>query len=58
MRQLEKWYDVNVVYDKNVTNEEFIGSISRQVNISQILDMLKKAGSVDFEIKGRTVMVK
>jgi len=58
MRQLEKWYDVNVVYDRNVTDEEFVGSISRQVNISQILDMLKKAGSIDFVIKGRTVIVK
>lgn len=58
MRQLEKWYDVNVVYERNVTNEEFVGSISRQVNISQILDMLKKAGSIDFVIKGRTVIVK
>jgi len=58
MRQLERWYDVNVVYGKNVTDEEFIGSISRQVNISQILEMLEKAGSVDFEIKGRTIIVK
>jgi ferric-dicitrate binding protein FerR (iron transport regulator) len=58
MRQLERWYDVNVVYSKNVTDEEFIGSISRQVNISEILEMLEKAGSVYFEIKGRTIIVK
>src|SRR6185312_1154953 len=58
MRQLERWYDVSVVYSKDVTNEEFVGSISRQVNISQILEMLEKAGSVDFKIKRSTIIVK
>jgi transmembrane sensor len=59
MRQLEHWYDVSVIYDdKEVTNEEFVGSISRNVNISQILQMLEKTGAVKFEITGRTVIVK
>jgi ferric-dicitrate binding protein FerR (iron transport regulator) len=49
MRQLEHWYDVSVIYDdKEVTNEEFVGSISRNVNISQILQMLEKTGAVKF----------
>ena len=57
MRQLEKWYDVSVIYDKEVPDEEFVGSISRNVNVSQILEMLEKTGSVNFEIKGRTIVV-
>jgi ferric-dicitrate binding protein FerR (iron transport regulator) len=57
MRQLEKWYDVSVIYDKVVPDEEFVGSVSRNVNISQILEMLEKTGSVNFEIKGRTIIV-
>ena len=57
MRQLEKWYDVSVIYDKEVPDEEFVGSVSRDVNISQILEMLEKTGSVNFEIKGRTIIV-
>ena len=57
MRQLEKWYDVSVIYDKEVPDEEFVGSISRNVNVSQILEMLEKTGSVNFEIKGRTIIV-
>jgi ferric-dicitrate binding protein FerR (iron transport regulator) len=57
MRQLEKWYDVSVIYDKEVPDEEFVGSVSRNVNISQILEMLEKTGSVNFEIKGRTIIV-
>ncbi len=58
MRQLEKWYDIDVVYQATDTNETFMGSISRDVNCSQILDMLEKTGSLKFEIVGRRVIVK
>lgn len=58
MRQLEKWYDIDVEYGKNISPEEFVGMISRDVPISQILDMLKKTGTVDFEISGKKVTVK
>ncbi len=58
MRQLEKWYDIEVVYQVPDTNETFMGSISRNVNFSQILDMLEKTGSLKFEIVGRRVIVK
>ncbi|MEI9810849.1 MAG: FecR domain-containing protein [Bacteroidota bacterium] len=58
MRQLEKWYDIEVAYTGNLTKEEFIGVVSRNVNISQILNMLEKTRTVSFEIKGRKVFVK
>jgi len=58
MRQLERWYDVQVEYSGNVSNEEFVGTISRFGNISEVLSMLQKTGTVSFEIKGRKVIVK
>jgi transmembrane sensor len=58
MRQLERWYDVQVEYSGNVSQEEFIGAISRFGNISDVLRMLEKTGTVSFEIKGRKVIVK
>jgi len=58
MRQLERWYGVSVTYHKNVTTEEFDGVISRNVNISQILDMLEKSGNVKFTIQDRNILVK
>lgn len=60
MRQLARWYDVDVSYQGNVTNELFVGVLnrSRYENISQILDMLEKTRTVSFAISGRHVTVK
>ena len=58
MRQLERWYNITVSYEGNITKEEFVGVISRNVNISQILNMLEKAGDIKFEIEGRKIIVK
>ncbi len=58
MRKLEKWYDLDVRFSGNATSELFVGIISRDVNISQILDMLEKTRTVSFEIRGKTIIVK
>ena len=57
MKQLSRWYDVAIVYEGNVTYE-FGGSLSRQINVSQVLHLLQQAGGVHFEIKGRTIYVR
>jgi ferric-dicitrate binding protein FerR (iron transport regulator) len=58
MRQLERWYGITVSYSENATDEEFVGVISRNVNLSQILEMLKKTGRVSFDIQDKNVIVK
>ena len=58
MRQLERWYDVEVSYAPNVSKEEYIGTITRFSNISAVLNMLERTGTVRFEVKGRRVLVK
>lgn len=58
MRQLERWYDLEVTYAPNVTSEEFIGTITRYTNISAVLKMLERTGTVHFEVQGRKVFVK
>lgn len=57
MRQLSRWYGIEVVYEGEVTGEEFSGDISRNKNISQILHMLEYSQSVHFKISGRRVVV-
>lgn len=59
MRQLARWYNVEVTYQGNITDEEFVGVInkSRYENISQILQMLEKTGTVSFLINQRSVTV-
>jgi transmembrane sensor len=58
MRQLERWYNIEVSYAPNVSTEEFVGSITRFSNISEVLRMLERTGTVHFEIQGRKVLVK
>jgi transmembrane sensor len=58
MRQLERWYDIEVSYAPNVSKEEYIGTITRFSNISAVLNMLERTGTVRFELKGKKVIVK
>ena len=57
MRQLSRWYDMDVRYDGQV-KKHFIGGISRQVNLSKVLSMLEQTGEVSFQIDGQTIIVK
>jgi len=57
MRQLSRWYDVDIIYKGNITNEGLNGKISRYKNISQILQMLESTGLVHFELHGKEVTV-
>jgi len=57
MSQLQRWYNIEVVYEGEVGPEVFHANISRHKNISQILNSLKKTNAVHFKIEGRRVMV-
>ena len=56
MRQISRWYNVEVEY-KGKISLHFAGAISRNVNISQVLEMLEKAGGIKTTIKGNKVIV-
>jgi ferric-dicitrate binding protein FerR (iron transport regulator) len=56
MRQLARWYDVDVEYKGSVSSH-FGGTISRDVNLSQVLNMLHLTGEVKFQIEDRKVIV-
>lgn len=58
MKQLGRWYDVYPDYQQQVTDEKFVGVISRNVNLSQILAMLERTGVVKFSIVGKNVIIK
>jgi ferric-dicitrate binding protein FerR (iron transport regulator) len=57
MRKISRWYDVDVVYQKDVVNQKFAGSISRFEEVSKVLRMLELTGSIHFKIEGRRVTV-
>lgn len=56
MRQIGRWYDVDVEYKDNV-NGHIGGTISRNQNVSKVLHMLEMTGAVKFTIEGRKVTV-
>jgi transmembrane sensor len=56
MRQVARWYDVNVVYAGNLPKEKFIGEISRTSNLSDVFKILE-LNDVHFEVQGKTVIV-
>jgi len=44
MRQLARWYDVQVVYEPGVTSHKFYGEIGRNLSLAQVLEGLKLSG--------------
>lgn len=58
MRQVSRWYNVDVVFEGPVTKEVFTGRISRSRNISQVLKMVQGSKSVQLTFSGRRIMVK
>ena len=51
MRMVSRWYDVQIEYKTNVTQERINGSISRSVPLSEMLNMLELTGLVHFRIE-------
>ncbi|MEO8962711.1 MAG: FecR domain-containing protein [Ginsengibacter sp.] len=56
MRQIARWYDVSVDY-KGIVSSHFGGSISRDVNLSQVLKMLEMTSNLKFQIEDQHVVV-
>jgi transmembrane sensor len=57
MQKISRWYNIEVQYKDNITEEGFTGTISRFSNISDVLSMLERTKTVHFEIEGRRVTV-
>jgi len=57
MRMVERWYNVQVRYDGEITKETFGGAVSRYESISEVLKPLEATGKVKFKIEGRTIIV-
>ncbi|MBX2914491.1 MAG: FecR family protein [Cyclobacteriaceae bacterium] len=56
MKQVARWYDVEVIYEGKVTTL-FGGSIPRDMSASKVFKALELTGGVHFKIDGKTVIV-
>ncbi|MGX5819080.1 FecR family protein [Chitinophaga lutea] len=56
MRQLERWYDVDVRYEGPVPSNVFRGKMYRSVKLSTVLERFRDMG-INCKIEGNTVVV-
>ena len=58
MRQIARWYDVDIQYEGDLSSIHFSGEISRKDNVENLLEILESEGRVKFTIQGRKITVK
>lgn len=56
MRQLTRWYDVEVVYTAAIPQRRFGGKMERDLLLSQVLKILEKS-EVNFKVEGNRLLV-
>ena len=57
MRQVARWYDVNIAYSGTMPTNKFTGVIPRKSDVRELLTVLEVTGKVHFRQNGKTVTV-
>lgn len=57
MRQIARWYDVDIIYQSELGDRKLRGDIPRDVKASQVFKMLEETGGAKFRIEGKKVYV-
>ncbi|HTE32205.1 MAG TPA: FecR family protein [Chryseolinea sp.] len=57
LRQLERWYDIEIKYTGKRSGIKVKGKMYRDVNLSDVLEVLNKMG-LSFDTEGRTIIVR
>lgn len=59
LRDLERWYDVRIfIQNEKIRQLTFTGNLPKFENMGKVLDVISLATCVDFEVNGRTILVK
>jgi transmembrane sensor len=58
MRQIARWYDVDVMYEGAIPNRKFGGEISRMNNVSRVLKVLEESGIRFKQEKGKIIIAR
>jgi len=56
MRQVSRWYDVEVEFKGNITDDGFTGKVDRNVPLSKLLKVLEQY-ELHFKIEGKKIIV-
>ena len=57
MRQISRWYNMEIVYNDSNHTGHYTGSIRKNASISEVIKMLEVAGDVRFSIIGSKIIV-
>ena len=57
MRQVSRWYDVDVEFKGNLPKTPYVGGISRNANLADLLKILE-FNDVHFTVENRKIIVK
>jgi transmembrane sensor len=55
MKQLSRWYNVEVLYKGKFNDTHFRGMISRSVQLEQVIKMLELTSELHFKIEAKTI---
>ncbi len=56
MRQIERWYDVEVILKGDIANEAIMANLSRDIPISRVMHKLSLTGHLHFAIEGKRLL--
>ncbi|MGI4021556.1 MAG: FecR family protein [Janthinobacterium lividum] len=57
MKKISRWYNVDVVYEGNLENINFIGNYARSKSLTNLLKSIALMDKVHFKIEGRRITV-
>jgi transmembrane sensor len=57
MKMIGRWYNVEVIYMGEKTNQRFSGKVSRFDKLSKVLEIVESTGEARFDVKGRIIYV-
>ena len=56
MKQLERWYDIEVKYQSSIPEHSFIGQIDRSLSLVKVLNILAKSG-LKFKVEDKVLTI-
>ena len=58
MKEVSRWYDAEVVYEDKIQGHFVITGLSREVQVSKLLQTLEFTERVHFTIEGKKIVVR
>lgn len=56
MKQVARWYDVEVGYEGKITARSFSGIVNRSSNVSEVMKIMERAG-IRFRVEGKKIIL-